>query len=358
MGKSLIIMSLFVTAIPVMGQANNPQQQIDVGGEDVASTLPEIMSIRRMSYIDVGEVEDQSVWDFSGIKPLSDYRQEIVLNADSTSLMLLDDKCIRQIKVEKDGVMMYGMESPLITISYDSPINILPFGLSYNNSISYPFHCTGMYCQNKLLDINGTYTIEADAEGSICITEGDTIHNVLRLHAIKTASIGMKAPEDSLGIAPGSYRQEIEDRYIWCASDSQLPIFETISTTYYDDLVKVSCMQEAKCWASDGDFMLHDSAEKEQKSQNSDNGKSNGDRDLQYEVTIDGTYLNIHYTLSRRAKILAIVCDAQGHLFRNTSSTADIGTHDMRIDCSGLGCGNYILYLNVNGIVYSEKVHL
>ena len=39
-----------------------------------------------------------------------------------------------------------GYYTPFYDSIKNSPINILPFGLSHNNSISYPFHYTGMYC--------------------------------------------------------------------------------------------------------------------------------------------------------------------------------------------------------------------
>ena len=64
-------------------------------------------------------------------------------------------------------------------------------------------------------------------------------------------------------------------------------------------------------------------------------------------------------TFDEDATIATIVANHMGLLsvYRQWTQEAGQG-YSMQIDCSGLRPGIYILYINVNGKVYSEKVTL
>ena len=65
------------------------------------------------------------------------------------------------------------------------------------------------------------------------------------------------------------------------------------------------------------------------------------------------------YDLDEDATITTIVANHMGMLCVSRQWTQNAGQgYSTQIDCNGLLPGVYILYINVNGKVYSEKVTL
>ena len=65
------------------------------------------------------------------------------------------------------------------------------------------------------------------------------------------------------------------------------------------------------------------------------------------------------YGLDEDATIATIVANRMGMVCVSRQWTQEAGQgYSAQIDCSGLRPGIYILYINVNGKVYSEKVTL
>ena len=63
--------------------------------------------------------------------------------------------------------------------------------------------------------------------------------------------------------------------------------------------------------------------------------------------------------LDQEAPIATIGANHMGFLFLSRQWTQEAGQgYTARLDCTGLRPGVYILYINVNGKVYSEKVTL
>ena len=75
---------------------------------------------------------------------------------------------------------------------------------------------------------------------------------------------------------------------------------------------------------------------------------------------------NDDYTVSmlipvynEEATITTIVANQMGMVYMSRQWTQEAGQgYSTQIDCNGLRSGIYILYINVNGKVYSEKVTL
>jgi hypothetical protein len=76
-------------------------------------------------------------------------------------------------------------------------------------------------------------------------------------------------------------------------------------------------------------------------------------------VETQGRNIVISYGLDDDATIQTIVANHMGMLCSSRQWTQPAGQGYMsQIDCTGLPSGMYILYINVNGKVYSEKVTL
>ena len=63
------------------------------------------------------------------------------------------------------------------------------------------------------------------------------------------------------------------------------------------------------------------------------------------------------YSIEKTATIRAMIVDVMGNVYHDTQQTNQAGTnYSMNIDCTGLRRGQYIIYINVNGTVYNNKI--
>lgn len=186
----------------------------------------------------------------------------------------------------------------------------------------------------------------------------DTIPNVIRIHSIRSGAVFMHLENDSTDEAKSRIKQEIEERYQWYARGYRYPLLETVSTSYYKDMDLVSCIQKAYCYAPDSQRTLHDE-------QNDSIIRIDSIANVQaadifhHEVETIGNQVKLSYSLDEDANITIIVCNHRGMAYRRRSFAMPAGTgYEQSIDCSGLSPDTYILYINVNGKIYSEKIIL
>lgn len=87
-------------------------------------------------------------------------------------------------------------------------------------------------------------------------------------------------------------------------------------------------------------------------------GQVDADKDIiHYQVHQNGNVVSIDYTIDERATITSLVSDAMGIVYRRSTRNCSAGENGtITLDCPGLRHGHYVLYLNVNGKVYSGNV--
>ena len=200
---------------------------------------------------------------------------------------------------------------------------------------------------------------EADATGTIYFNDTDTLFNVIRVHQISSAGIRQHLPEVSVPDET-NIKQRIEERYYWYARGYRYPVFETSSITIYNDMEPVSCQQTAFCTLPSDQFLPEDSIN-QQILLNDSLERINAELPpvIHYTVTMDGNYVTVNYSVDADATINAIVCDRMGVVYRRASESGNAGASGiLHIDTVGLKAGIYILYLNVNGQVFNEKIEL
>lgn len=103
--------------------------------------------------------------------------------------------------------------------------------------------------------------------------------------------------------------------------------------------------------------MLNDTANKKITIQDSINGNSNRQDIIRFEVENNSNVVTLKYSLTQKAKVFAMISGVMGEVYRKISRTDNAGKdYTLVLDCNGLRWGDYILYINVNGNVYSRKV--
>lgn len=347
---ALVVLLLFSSNVTfaqgthnAIGSANFPVMGDSLVKNEVAYVYPS------MSGSDV-------LWDFRSIEWMEDSLMNIYCQADSAADFLsIGPMFVDRYVIRQDTLYLVGTESPLSTMNYIDPVPVMVALFAYGDTLMQMFQGEGTYCQMHRVKTKGTIQIVADGEGSLVLPEGDALRNVLRIHTLKTSSIGMQLLSDTTELDPRSLRQEITDQYQWYVKGIRYPVLETISTSCYNDLALVSCIQNAYCRLDQPlDFDSQEGVKEENQSDEQAVAPI-----IDYEVTVNGGIVIVSYSLTETVPLTALVCDRLGYVYYSTTTTSAAGTdNSLSLDCTGLRSDVYILYLNAGGQVYSEKVDL
>lgn len=313
-------------------------------------------------YFSSGKGGRDRVWDFSKKLGSRESSQVMFMKDSSDVVSIFEPGKNSYYRMTTDTLMLLGSESSLEKREYVWGKAIKRFPLEYGDSIFKQFRCEGMYCGNHLFREIGATTVKVDATGSIIVAENDTLHNVRRVHTIDSYSISMGL--DSAALDTAQLTQVIEERYEWFLPDSQYPIVENVISTTYYDMEAIGTTKYAFCNLSEDKTAryvtpLDEDAPYEEDPDNSFDEEAPEPEIIHYHIGTMGKVVTITYDLDADATIGTIVASHTGMTYSHREWTQKAGTgYSVQIDCNGLRPGIYILYINVNGKVYSEKVTL
>ena len=347
-------MKRFISAVAFLCLGLNLSAQT-INNATNAPRCGDALTKQQIEYFSDREEGSEVIWDFSDFRRTGEtWTQEFFYDSDSV-LTGTDPEMMYRYELDEDSLKLVSCESPLKYVRYDQPQILMTYPFSYDTSISNQFYGTGEYCKRLKIRHRGTLLVEADAKGEIIESEEDTLRNVLRIHSLRISSLSMHALSDTL-FADSSYqKQEIEEKYQWYVRGYRYPVYETVSTTYYDDMTQVSCIQNAYHYLSEDRIALEDSVNEEILLEDSIAAAVARDI-IHYSVDYFGNTLTLNYDLDEDASINTLICNKMGMLFQRKNEKKAAGTdYQMQFDCSGLRPDDYILYINVNGKVYSEK---
>ena len=328
---------------------------MELHGETIDS-----LSRNRIRYFSPGNGGQNKVWDFTK-KLNSKESTQVMFITDSTGVVsVIETGKISYYRTTPDTLILFGSESPLEKREYAVEKIIKRFPLQYGDSISEGFRCEGVYCGNHLFREAGTTTIKVDAVGSIVLAENDTVRNVRRVHTIDAYTICMDL--DSAALDTAKLTQIIDERYEWYLPKSQYPIIEDVTSTSYYNMNVVGTTKYAYCNLPANQVSAYitqeDDFTDDEQEGFTDQGQYSPDI-IHYTIECQGKVVNMTYDLDRDATITTIVANHIGTLCMSKQWTQSVGQgYSVQIDCNGLPSGIYILYINVNGKVYSEKVTL
>lgn len=352
--KPYLLVSAFVLQFgitSVYGQVNL---------SDMPTESSDSLQKSKIRYFSPGKGGKDRVWDFSR-KLGSKESAQVMFLKDSTGVVsVVEPGKISYYHATPDTLILFGSESPLEKREYVRKKLSKRFPLEFGDSISKRFRCEGMYCGNHPFREVGTTTVKTDAVGSIVLAENDTVRNVRRVHTIDTYSVCMDLNVAALDTA--KLTQIIDERYEWFLPESQYPIIEDVTSTTYLNLDPIGTTRYAYCNLPEDKVAYYIIPEDEDATDEIDNSFDNETTKpdiIHYKVETNGGIVNITYDLDAEATISTIVASHMGMTYKQRTWNQQAGQgYSAQIDCSGLRHGTYILYINVNGKVYSEKVTL
>lgn len=319
-----------------------------------------------VEYVFAGDDGDHAVWDFSNLETGDIYCIKYdTLN--NSQLVGYDLQKTYNYRIKNDSLFLIGYESPQLNVDYKQPLLIQPFPLQFNQTCSSAYHGEGRYCGTHYERNFGSVRITADAIGTLVLSEKDTLLNTLRVYTVNTESIRLS--KDSCRNDSDNMKLVITEQYRWYARGYRYPVFETITSSTYDNMDHVATSQLAYRCPPEIQIELNDSTnERIRQTMQLESGNCYGDGDsnhtshgndvgFTYDVDINGNQITINYSVEQTATIHAMIVDVMGNIYQNIQQTSPAGTdYSMSFDCTGLRRGQYIIYINVNGKVYNTKI--
>lgn len=355
-GQGILLLAALLCAGTTVSAQNVLEYSLNAPRPD------DILEKQEIAYFPAGDSGEDVLWDFSELVFVDDFHTEFICGSDSTVLTAIEPEMMRKYIVTADSLMDAGYENALHHMCYDKPVVLLTYPFPFGSRIDNTFSGEGLYCGTSSLQNRGSVCVEADSYGSISLSDEDTLRNVLRVHIIKSGSVNMNILGDTAVFDPDNLKQEIEERYQWYVRGYRYPLFETVSTTSYNNMWPVSNVSRGYCYLPGEQRLLADDENEEIAACDSimDAARIAGKQEIfHYDVDVSGTSVTVSYSLDQRATITSVVCNQMGFLYRSSTVTSDAGEgYSISFDCSGLLSGTYILYINVNGTVYNETVNL
>ncbi|MBS5528437.1 MAG: T9SS type A sorting domain-containing protein [Prevotella sp.] len=336
----------------------------------------DILLKKQISYKNLSQDGEHVLWDISDADVINkSYKVRFSDVAGSKNRVACTERAtMYYYDLQHDTLFIGGFENNTTKIDYDTKEIFLRFPMKYGDSYSGVFHGTGTYCDKIAVRSFGRYKTESDAYGSIILPEGDTVHNVTRIHTVRFVS-GIRYPADSLNtissmpLSADSIEGYIDngmfmmktDIYRWYAIGYRYPVLEMHITSFQgcrgEPYVTAFYYPPSEQNSSD-DYEIYEGAKAnihpsllEQKTRH---GK------LVYDININGQErVNIEYRLSAPSEISYGVYTADGKtVYYNERRRMNAGIYNVDIDLSLCKDGVYIFRIDADRDSYTEKITL
>lgn len=324
------------------------------------------------------------VWSLEDAE-LSEGSYKAKYSTETDTLMAVERGDRTYYSQDRSTFSIIGSENFMELMSYDMPETWLIFPMQVGDSVCGYFNGSGPYCERFFMRRYGTYKTKADAAGTLVLPKGDSLRNVIRLHTeryvgtitVPIDTMDKKIPAftvDSIvsHLVPDTAKVR-EDIYRWYAEGYRYPILEAKSLCYCDSLLTEEMyycppdMQRTLAYDEENEQIRTRLAEEERArwlasspDYDANNVQSRGKDGFTYGLSQDDIsgQVTIHYDTDHDTKMTALVANGLGYIYRRADQSCAVGSGQTTIDCSGLRKGQYILYINVDGEQYAEKVNL
>lgn len=345
--KLYIVASItMLLSIPLLCLAQEPEINL-------SSNMPQagdILTRQVLPYVYEGASGNNIIWDFSGVEPVEERAICYVQCGDS--LLGFDEDGVCYYQADDDGFWQTGYENNLERMDYRQRLPQFRTPLAYGDLYTNTFEGEGRYCDTHYMRQSGSCQISADGLGMLVVSEEDTLKNVLRVRTVTTSALHIS--KDSIENDFDNMKQIVREQYQWYVKGFRYPVFETVNSTSYHNLKPVATQRYSARYLPDMQLVLNDSINK--KLRHEANGQEQTSI-FTYDIQNVSNVVTINYSLSADANIRAIIADAMGLLHKSMEKSLPAGEgYEMVIDCNGMRPGHYVIYMNVNGLIYNHKL--
>ena len=351
--KKLLLVLLMLVSIPVWSQNMLTKETNLMRDSDNITLQPVAFSYP-------GNNGKSVVWDFSNVD-VSNEDHNINFSVDSLKhFHKIEDGEISSYVLCNNKLEQYKIENRLLKMKFAPRLLTMKYPLNYGDSISSSFDGYGRYCGNHVVRVSGQVSLEIDGEGSLILSKKDTLNNVLRVYTLTTKA--MAVDFDYAVIDSTKLKQEIEEKYEWYARGYRYPVYTIIQRTSFSNLQPVGTTRYAYRLLPENYAVPHDAPNDSILSRDSLQSvlaNARNDNFFHYHVMLDNSFVNVDYISDRDVHITALLSNSMGILYCRQNVTAKAGSQSaISFSSAGLPRGQYVVYLNVSGKIYSKTVNI
>ncbi|PXV59337.1 putative secreted protein (Por secretion system target) [Dysgonomonas alginatilytica] len=341
---------------------------------------------QQVEYKDPGRSGENVIWDFGRLKSVNDqyslvYTSPILQeksfyvmgydtiqskNISENSLIIgTEHNTMYYYQLKGNQLLLLGHENSTNLLHYTEPVVATTYPTNYKQINTGNYQSEGIYSGRIPFDTKGIITTQADAYGAIILPTGDTLSNVLRIKTIQTISEIIR----SINPAMNDSLEMVVETYKWYSKGYRYPIFETILATNTTDTTNIQKYQTAFFFPPQEHLYLDDDKENLavldslwniEHNKEIDNPITNPETNpkLSYNFYPNPveSQLTVEYYQENPAAVTMTIYSMEGKLVKNQLiGKQDRGLHSEYIDCTNLSKGTYILRIQTNEKITSDK---
>ena len=204
--------------------------QVTLTRKDNIPVTGDTSRTREIVYVDPGPAGEDMVWNYSALK-FTGKNTSCGVSADPSlkasgnageTLILSEDGYDYTYVTGTDGYRETAYDSPSrhLVMTYSDPIEKMKYPFVYGQKYSDSFSGVAMYSGNSRIDLDGVYTVSADAYGTLILPDR-ILKNALRVNTIK----------HSLQIGNCGSTQATVNKYYWFAPGYRYPVMLLCTAT-------------------------------------------------------------------------------------------------------------------------------
>ena len=353
----LCLCSLCVNAQTII---DYPHQKYRIGDEVVGKQL----------------VNRSSIWDLEGTKVINDHHSVSYFDFEPEIITCIENDGRIYYEQNESGISIAGYENPLSKVDFTLKEKWLPFPFSVGNHTSGYFCGKGKYCDKLFIREFGTYNTQADSVGTVILPNGDSIPNVLCVHSIRLKSF-VSAPIDTLNkvipeftedsirvyLSKNSYMVKDEEYRLYAVGTRYPIVSKKIEKDYSSGKIISECLYyyspEEQASTLPLDEANYVSRVLERNSYDSESEqKSDGHtkmKAVKVQYNSDSKQLFILHGINSNMSKKIILADGNGIVYDIESFITGTEADSIKIDCSRMPSGKYIIYYEVDKQKHAEK---
>jgi PKD repeat protein len=196
------------------------QVQLRVETQGLRALAPD--TVQSVQYVAPEEIGTTRLWDFSRLHPESKPVESVIYDTTNRTVVIREAETRFYFRPEADGNYYDGWEHPGKTVVLHAAYNKLPLPFSAGQSYSTSYTAEGRFTRSGVVTtIDGTYTVTADAEGTVILPDGRELCEAVR---VKTT--------DQYHETNCNTTEVTIEKYLWYVPYYPLPVFVTAQTAY------------------------------------------------------------------------------------------------------------------------------
>lgn len=339
---------------------------LPIGGQNVLTETANMMRgadklvYRQMDLCYPGGSGDGEVWDFSSVEDTKETTEVSIAKDMFSHFHKVEGEEKYSYLLESGVLEQYKTENRLTKIMYFGKKVVLKYPFQYGDSVHSSFVGYGTYCGDHFVKVKGDVVVQADGLGKLILSERDTLDNVLRVYTQTSTSMAIDVNYAEIdSVYP---KQEIEDKYEWYCKGFRYPVCTIIQKTSYDVFTPIGSSFLAYRILPANFFQINDSVNENVKAIKQTHrvgGDSCQQKYFDYDVVNVNGGVEINYIAGEDAKVAIALSNSSGILYKKQYYSVTAGEKGrFHLEVDGLFLGQYVLYVNVNGKLYSKTINV